>query len=82
MSKKLLKEVKNYKELCEFFGAMPCDGGNARKAQLEQLKTLGNFTKNKKGNGFKIYEKYDKPISPPKKISNRGLQKYELQTAY
>ena len=43
MSKKLLKEVKNYKELCEFFGAMPCDGGNARKAQLEQLKTLGNF---------------------------------------
>ena len=76
MSKKLLKEVKNYKELCEFFEVEPHSEGKAKKLQLEKLKTMGNFTKNKKGNGFKIYEKYDKPISPPKKISTKGLQKY------
>lgn len=71
--KKILAKVRNYKELCEFFGVEPKAGGRNRELQLLSLERYGDFKKDSGKNSYTIYSRYEKLIP---KTSTRGFQSY------
>lgn len=71
--KKILAKVKNYKELCEFFGVEPKAGGQSKISQIKDLERMGDFKKDPKGYGYTIYSKY-KEIKPKETARGRYRQ--------